>query len=67
MGWCRFESGRAGQRVFRYAGFPRDNGGQRTRRTPALLIDIDPAEGLTRRVAGQSLEWAVGPAFTRQG
>jgi hypothetical protein len=28
------------------------------RRIPTLLIDIDPAEGLTRSVIEQSLQWA---------
>lgn len=29
------------------------------RATPTLLIDIDPAEGLTRPVVGQCLRWAA--------
>jgi hypothetical protein len=34
----------------------------RGRRVPTLLVDIDPAEGLTRRVAEQLAEWAAALA-----
>ncbi len=34
----------------------------RERRVPTLMVDIDPAEGLTARVAEQLADWAAGLA-----
>ncbi|HEY3944872.1 MAG TPA: HAD domain-containing protein [Solirubrobacteraceae bacterium] len=35
-----------------------------SRDTPTLLIDIDPAVGLTRAVVDQALQWADAPALS---
>jgi hypothetical protein len=37
---------------------PEAHGWAARRRTPTLLIDVDPAEGLTRLVVEQALQWA---------
>ena len=37
------------------------------RPTPTLLIDISPAEGLTRAVVDQSLRWAASPEVIAYG